>query len=148
MNSPYIQKVEGTLFNLLMVDNWLVGLFRTNNDIWRFVEYLSEQLAAGEPVPQEIYVVTLAGPNQWRWKNRIQGYVAGPSDILEMARIVRMTLKLPSNDENARETDYLVYTALHDSPEAEKVRVMVKEYFPQILMALYEEKEEPWQLSR
>ena len=43
-----------------MVDDWLLGLFRTNQDVWRFLEYLGEQLEAGEPVPKEIHVFTVA----------------------------------------------------------------------------------------
>ena len=115
------------MFNLLLIDDWLIGLFGTNNDIWRFLEQLGKQLEAGEPVPKEIYVFTVSHMN-----------LSSETHILETAKIVRTSLNIPSNDEEALTKEYFIYTAMHDDPETKRVALVVQKVFHQILKVLYE----------
>lgn len=126
-DNPHIQRVGNTMFNLLLVDEWLVGLFRTNNDVWRFLTYLGEQLDAGEPVPNEIHVFTIVTTG------------TPEVEILETAKIVKTPLKMPP-DENGvvRIVECFLYTAIHDGPEVAQLTEIVQSTFPQIMEVLYE----------
>jgi len=123
MNNPVVQKLGNTIFNLLMVDNWLICIFRTNNDLWSLLQFLGEKLAAGEPVPKEIYVFTLVGINSNIYD----------ISVVETGRIVRMPINLPSEDEPK---DRFVYTAVHEHIETERLKELVREAWPQIMEVL------------
>jgi len=123
MSNPNIQRVGNTVFNLLMVDDWLLGLFRTNQDIWRFLEYLGVQLATEKPVPREIHVFTIASTG-------IDEIV-----ILESAKIVRMPLKVLDHD---RPQIRYIYTAIHEDAEVERLKEVVRASWSEIMEVLNE----------
>lgn len=122
MNNPNIQRVGNTVFNLLMVDDWLLALFRTNQDVWHFLEYLGVQLATGEPVPKEIHVFTIA--------------TTGIDEIaiLETAKIVRMPLKVLDHDKPQLR---YIYTAIHEDAEVERLKEIVRVSWLEIMEVLY-----------
>lgn len=125
--NPYITKVGGPAFNILMVDDWLVGLFKTNNDIWRFLKYLGVQLSNGEEVPDKVYVFTVV----------ITGVPEAPLKILETAKIVKMNLPLDQPEEKRK--PYFVYTAIHNhQSEHEEVKKKVLTLAPDIMETLHE----------
>ena len=123
MTNKLIQRVGDTMFNLLLVDDWLMGLFYTNNDVWRFLEYLGRQLEAGEEVPNEIYIFTVA--------------TTGTPDvaILEIGKVIKTPTQMPDETEKK---DRFVYTAIHEGPEWTEKEEIVRALFPQIMEALYE----------
>ena len=122
--NPLIQKVGNVMFNLLLIDNWLIGLFRTSNDVWRFLEELGRQLDAGEPVPSEIHIFTVATTG------------TPEVNILEMGKILKRPLKMPPDEHGVISIkECFLYTALHDDPEVE---ALVRNFFPQIMEVLYE----------
>lgn len=121
-SNPNIQRLGNTMFNLLMVDDWLVGLFGNSRDIWRFLEYLGRQLAAGEPVPKEIHVFTVVTT------------APGEIEVLETAKIVRTPLQGPQEKEPK---DYFIYTAIHEDAEVGRLKEIVQTHFFQISEVLY-----------
>ena len=117
-----IQKVGNSVFNLLLIDQWLVGIFRTNNNVWDFLRYLGDQLDAGEPVPKDIFLFTCATTGTER-----------PA-VLERAKIVRTAIEVSGKPPK----DYFLYTAIHNDEEINRVNELVEELFPQIMEALYD----------
>jgi hypothetical protein len=131
MSNPNIEKImsvgEGSLFNLLMVDDWLVCLFPTNNHLWSYLGYLGQQLMAGEPVPEKVYLFTIAAARA------SVGYEA-PS-VLEAGKVVKT--KLTTVDDDGNQIERFIYTAIHDDHELREVKELVDRHFPQIIEVLY-----------
>ena len=121
MANRLIEKAEGYMFNVLIVDEWLVGLFKTNNDAWRFLEYLGERLAEGKKVPDQIYIFMIA----------VTGIPEDPVKILQTAKVVKKNVRLDMNSD--KRTPFFVYTALHrPDPEVDHAQDAISLYWPQI----------------
>lgn len=122
MTNTLIQKVGGTSFGLLLVDDWLVGMFRTMNDVWHFLEYVGIQLSEGEPVPSEIYIFLITTADN-----------PDHVEILETGKLVKTAITV-----EGVEKEFFVYTALHDEPNTKEVHNKVLELLPTIIRTLYE----------
>ena len=134
MTNPNVERVGDSLFNLLTIDDWFVGLFQTNNDILPFLYSLRAKIDDGEDVPEVIYVVTVS----------TVGDPPRRFTILDRAKIIKTTIRQLSADDpsgkNSPTKESLVYTAMYDgNPETDKLDGLILNLFPQIMEALYED---------
>lgn len=124
MGNINIERVGGSMFTILVVDEWLVGLFYTNNDVWRFLTHLGKQLSDGEPVPEKVFIFTVT----------LTGVPEDPVKILETATIFKTKLDMLDSEE-----EYFIYKVLYDSA-AKKLEDLVRKYWADIEEVLYGEK--------
>lgn len=124
-----IEKVGGTAFSLLIFDDWLIGLFRTNQDLWNFLWDVRVKLKNDEQdLPEELFMLTVAETE----------IPEDPVKILEMAKLTKiMGRKYPTNPESEETCPYVLYTALHnDDGESDRVKDLVSIHWEAIKEAL------------
>jgi len=131
-DNPNVEKIGNGLFNLLMIDDWFIGLFRTNMEIWRFMEHWHESLSTDAELPKKMYVLVVV----------TKGDPPVSFTIVDKAMLTVTSVKQLSVDdpkgENSPPKDMLVYVAMFDDdPETEALEGIVAAALPQIIKEVF-----------